>query len=525
MSEPIAPPATARRWRAAGATHPGLVRTHNEDRFYCDAAEGLFVVIDGVGGHQAGEVAAGIALDLLVRRLRRRTGTPADRLREGIALANNEIHRQAQAAPEQAGMACVLTAAVLDGDHLTVGHVGDTRLYHLHDGRLEKVTRDHSPVGMQEDAGMLSEHDAMRHPRRNEIYRDVGSMPREPDADEFMELFEVTCSPRSALLLCSDGLTDLVPAAAVRTVLEAEAGRPDVAAEALIDQANAAGGKDNITVVVAMGAAFGTPDVPPRAEEATDADAHEDAAPARMPHRGRRAALPFLLGVVVGIVLLTLLQSFVLGRLGGDASARTFDVAADSSAAHVTIAAALQAARPGDRIRLARGVYAESVALPAGVALVGGPEVVLRPPAGPALILRDGSRAERLVLDAGGDSTATGVVASAGTAVLDEVTVRGFGTAIAADAGAVLTVRASRIEDNGLGVVLAPGARARLLHSFVVGTGAPADTAATGVVVPEGAAVELDGNVFARNAGGAVSVTASSRTAAVRDRNVFLDSR
>ena len=106
-------------------------------------------------------------------------------------------------------MACVLTAAVIRDGRAMVGHVGDTRLYKLRSGRIEKVTRDHSPVGEREDARELSELDAMQHPRRNEVYRDVGSEPHEPGDPDFIDIHEVPFEPDAALLLCSDGLTDL----------------------------------------------------------------------------------------------------------------------------------------------------------------------------------------------------------------------------------------------------------------------------------------------------------------------------
>src|SRR5690606_19222354 len=119
------------RLRAAGATHPGRLRTSNEDRLHVDAERGIFVVVDGVGGHAAGEVAAAIAIDIIVQRLERPLWSPEQRVREAIALANNEILAQAQATPQQMGMTCVLTLALVTERGLTIGHVGDTRLYEL----------------------------------------------------------------------------------------------------------------------------------------------------------------------------------------------------------------------------------------------------------------------------------------------------------------------------------------------------------------------------------------------------------
>src|SRR6476660_653561 len=199
--------------KAAGDSHPGLQRSANEDRFYCDAAHGISIVVDGVGGQAAGEKAAETALAIVRARLERETGPVEDRVREAIALANNEVHRLAALRPEWQGMACVLTVAVVTDGEVVVGHVGDTRLYKLRAGRIGKLTRDHSPVGEREDAGELSEREAMQHPRRNEVYRDVGSEEHEPDDPQFIDLFREPLEQDAALLLCSDGLTDQVKSA------------------------------------------------------------------------------------------------------------------------------------------------------------------------------------------------------------------------------------------------------------------------------------------------------------------------
>jgi len=138
---------TATALRAAAASDAGLHRDVNEDRVHVDLTRGLFLVIDGVGGQAAGGTAADLALTTMRSRLERETGTIADRAREAIALANNEIHRAAQLRPEWNGMACVLTLVIVDEGCAVVGHVGDTRLYKLRHDRIDKITRDHSPVG------------------------------------------------------------------------------------------------------------------------------------------------------------------------------------------------------------------------------------------------------------------------------------------------------------------------------------------------------------------------------------------
>ena len=250
-------PLRAQRPIAGAGSHPGREREINEDRILSEPDRGIYAVVDGVGGESAGEVAAQIAVDVLRARLSRRTAEVDQLIREAIALANKEIWKKAQEQPELAGMACVLTVAVLDGALVTIGLVGDSRLYLLGRGEIRKVTRDHSPVGMREDAGEISEAEAMSHPRRNEIFRDVGSAPHEPDEAGFIDIYHLPFDDQSALLICSDGLSDLVPAATLREVVESRAGDPDTAVRELIDAANAAGGKDNISVVIVQGTRFG----------------------------------------------------------------------------------------------------------------------------------------------------------------------------------------------------------------------------------------------------------------------------
>jgi len=170
-----------RRPLSACLSDPGRERENNEDRVLCDPERGIFAVIDGVGGESGGEIAAQTALEILQARLSRRTTDAARLIREAIALANKQIYEKARANPTLAGMACVLTVAVVDGAQVTIGHVGDSRLYLVKPGQIRKITKDHSPVGAREDVGEISEAEAMSHPRRNEIFRDVGSAPHEPD--------------------------------------------------------------------------------------------------------------------------------------------------------------------------------------------------------------------------------------------------------------------------------------------------------------------------------------------------------
>src|SRR5688500_9125526 len=368
--------APANRVNAAAATDRGRMRTGNEDRHFVDVDRGVFLVVDGVGGHAAGEVAAAIAVDVITQRLERPIGTPAQRVREAIALANNEILRQAERSPAHAGMTCVLTLALLTEDQLTIGHVGDSRLYKLtHDG-LHKLTHDHSPIGEREDAQEISEADAMKHPRRSEVFRDVGSAFHEPDDPDFIELVDATFEPDAALLLCSDGLTDMISSAVILRTVREQAGAPDRVVQSLIDAANKAGGKDNITVVYAEGTDF----------------AAASTSPGRTPEL--RGAIDSVRATRLSWLAITLLGGLLVGLLGGLAlnewlpfdtyvsSRRPQTLSVGLAAAgppspigfgeagqYPTIAAAMTASRPGDLIQLEPGEYAERVFLKDGANL------------------------------------------------------------------------------------------------------------------------------------------------------------
>ena len=260
--------------QAAYRTDPGRVRTNNEDVPLVDSERGVYGVIDGVGGQAAGEFAAAIAYNVILQRLARPLGTPAERVREAIALANNEIFRRAGTSRELAGMTCVVTLAVVNDGRLTIGHVGDSRLYKLGPEGMQKLTHDHSPVGEREDAQEIAEIDAMRHPRRHEVFRDVGGALRDKDEDDYVEIVEDVLERDTAILLCTDGLTDMVPSTTIERLVRRYAGAPEAVVEALVSAANDAGGRDNVTVVYAEGPDFaravrgrspnGAPAAPPR---------------------------------------------------------------------------------------------------------------------------------------------------------------------------------------------------------------------------------------------------------------------
>ena len=178
-------------WRSGAATDTGLLRAHNEDRYWMDDERGIFLVVDGVGGHAAGETGRGDRGGgdprMTARSASRRRAE--QRVRAAIAAANNRIYDTARrSASDLRGMACVLTLALVEDGQITIGHVGDSRLYLIWNGAIRKLTSDHSPVGEDEDAGELTEEEAMLHPRRNEVFRDVGTRPHEAGDDGFIEI-------------------------------------------------------------------------------------------------------------------------------------------------------------------------------------------------------------------------------------------------------------------------------------------------------------------------------------------------
>jgi serine/threonine protein phosphatase PrpC len=347
--------------RAAGASDAGRVRRNNEDRFYFDLERGIFLVVDGVGGHAAGEVAASIAVDVIVDRLERGGAPPAAMMRQAIACANNEIHSQARRSVQHFGMTCVVTAALVSDDRLTIGHVGDSRLYKVTPDGLWKLTRDHSPVGEQEDAFEISEVDAMRHPRRNEVFRDIGSAPRKADDPEFVDTVETRFEHDSALLLCTDGLSDMLPSTSIERIIRSYAGDPQRVVDELIGAANDAGGRDNVTAVYVEGRAFSGA-VPAAAR--SDQPSSGQTRPAGVP---RRRILWLGIGAVLGGAL-GLATTASVDRVVTMSRGRV--LVAGGAGAFPSITAAMTAASPRDVVLVEPGEYAEAVVLKEGVDLL-----------------------------------------------------------------------------------------------------------------------------------------------------------
>src|SRR5262245_23903418 len=479
---------------AAGQTDPGRQRTVNEDRFHCDAARGLFIVIDGVGGQAAGGKAADIALSILRTRLERETGPASDRVREAITMANNEIYRLASKRPQWTGMACVLTVVIVDHGRATIGHVGDTRLYKLRDDRIEKITRDHSPVGEREDSKELSELEAMRHPRRNEVYRDVGSEPHEPGDPEFIDIKEIPFEADAALLLCSDGLSDLIDSATIADVVRQCVGEPEAVARGLIAMANAAGGKDNVTAVYVEGEKY----APSQGHHAvlsydpTHRNIFQPSPPESaietMPAGGWKK---FLRGTIIATALLSI--GFAFWRAGlwlpsvKPTGSRSSSPVVDLQVVKPTesIAAALERAAPGSQVIVEPGEYRERVFLKSGIrvasrvprgATIRLPIAASDADSGPAVVADGVSKAELSGFQIVGDAATplgVGIGVTGGDVSIIDVEIVGAtraGIEFGKDSSA--TLLASEIHDNpGAAMFIQAGANPRITNNVFTRNG------------------------------------------------------
>jgi PPM family protein phosphatase len=242
-----------------GVTDVGRVRTNNEDCFRIVEPLHLFVLADGMGGEAHGEIASALAVETVVKHCYEGKEHPfaklygatqanwsseTKRLSSAVHLANQKILQSAKEHPEQQGMGATLTAAWINGNCLTISHVGDSRAYLLRGGALQQLTCDHSLVAEQVRHGILSAVEAERSEMQSVLLRALGSEPEiEIDTEEHAVF------ARDIVLLCSDGLTRMVIEPEIAAALQAE---PDAdrAARKLVELANDAGGADNITVIV-----------------------------------------------------------------------------------------------------------------------------------------------------------------------------------------------------------------------------------------------------------------------------------
>lgn len=499
---------TSRTIRSAGRSDRGR-RERNEDRCHEDAERQIFAVVDGVGGQAAGGEAADIAMKMLRARLETKSKPVDERIRQAIVAANNEIFRVAGTNPKFRGMACVLTVAVIDGANVVVGHVGDTRLYTLHNGELRKITRDHSPVGEREDAGELTEAEAMSHPRRNEVFRDVGSEHHSVADPDFIDIYTVPFEDDAALLVCSDGLTDLVDAATIQQTIEDHAGSPLDAVNGLIAHANAAGGKDNITAVVVEGELFQAPahavDVetrelaPRRRASSTGGQGEATTAAPSTWWRWTRAIVAILaLGAVVSASTIYLLD-------------RTFQPSPDEQVAPppprtitvlsgTSIAPALAQAGEGTDIFVEPGEYREALELKPGVRLISTVPrgASIKSPAGAVAAVQAIDAAGAALIGfriIGANTTATGILVGGAAISIVDVEVTGT-TRSAIDLGSSdeTNVVGCDVHDNsGAALALRAASKSRVAHCTFAKNGA---TPATHFRVEAGTLTQLVRNTF-----------------------------
>ncbi len=240
------------KWAYAGRTDVGKVRHGNEDALFADEARGVFIVADGMGGHVAGEVASQIVTETVGPGVSEaieegvRGEELEQRILELIAEANRRILERAINEPEKRGMGTTLTLlALVPGHGYLIDQVGDSRGYLLRDGVLRQVTRDHTVVQQQVDRGALTPEQARDHPLSHILTRALGT-DSTVDADKYSDQVQ----PGDIFLLCSDGLTGMLPDARIQEILTSSAGNLPATADALVDAANQAGGLDNVTALV-----------------------------------------------------------------------------------------------------------------------------------------------------------------------------------------------------------------------------------------------------------------------------------
>jgi protein phosphatase len=234
----------------AARTDVGRIRAGNEDSLYADATEsrGLFIVADGMGGHAAGEVASSMAVQIVARELASLPGVEApeasERVGEALRAANRAIFERTIREAEKHGMGTTVSALLLtDGGYL-IGQVGDSRIYLLRDGQLRQLTKDHSYVQEQIDAGYLTPEQARYHPYSNVITRCVGA-----NAEVEPDVFRGELLPGDVFLVASDGLTGMVEDRRLAQLVASKAS-PGRVVDALIAEANGRGGLDNITAIL-----------------------------------------------------------------------------------------------------------------------------------------------------------------------------------------------------------------------------------------------------------------------------------
>lgn len=231
-----------------GLTDEGLVRKHNEDTIACETGSGLVIVADGMGGHNAGEVASKIAVNNITESLSARAdGKPhsAYMVRKAITQANSAIYQHAKEHPACSGMGTTVVAALFQQQSVILANVGDSRIYRFRQGALKQLTTDHSFIQEMIDNGYMTEEDALESNNRNLITRALGI-----EADVEVDIAEYKIKQDDIYLLCSDGLSDLVEEQSIFSVLVKARNDMERGCKDLVALANENGGHDNISVIL-----------------------------------------------------------------------------------------------------------------------------------------------------------------------------------------------------------------------------------------------------------------------------------
>lgn len=236
-----------------GLTDPGRVREQNEDNIVIVPEAGLVVVADGMGGHLAGEVASKLAVDAISRyvidtfaQAKQDGGKPESKvLGDAIQQANRNIYEMARLEPEYAGMGSTVVAVIFHGGLLSVGHVGDSRLYRFRNGILEQLTQDHSVVQELVSRGLATAEEARQTVSKNLVTRALGV-----DPEVLADINEIPLEDNDIYLLCSDGLNDVLADGDIEMMLIEHGRQLETAAHHMVDTANARGGPDNISVIL-----------------------------------------------------------------------------------------------------------------------------------------------------------------------------------------------------------------------------------------------------------------------------------
>lgn len=240
----------------AALTHPGQVRANNEDSIATVPELGVVVLADGMGGHQAGEVASGLAVDLISRhmdhalKLDGQTAATdysheAHSIVEAIRLANSAIFEASQQRPECAGMGSTVVAAAFYGDKVAIAHVGDSRLYRLRDNELEQITLDHSVVQELLSRGLITPEEAHTAYNKNLVTKALGV-----DANVEPDINEIKAEAGDIYLLCSDGLNDVLTDTQIRDMLVQDNSSLDALAQRMVDEVNSRGAPDNVSIIL-----------------------------------------------------------------------------------------------------------------------------------------------------------------------------------------------------------------------------------------------------------------------------------